>query len=110
MFNLEKDIPIGNSNKLTPFVGFGIGNSNISTPERKIVSERGGIKIIEPIKGGSTNKFIYQVSAGANYNLTDKVSAYNKVEMISTPKYSINNSKYKGDKEVSLKAGVKINF
>ena len=110
MFNLEKDIPIGNSNKLTPFVGFGIGNSNISTPDREIVSERGDTKIIEPIKGGSTNKFIYQVTAGANYNLTDNVSIYNEVEMLSTPSYSINKSNYKGDKEVSLRAGMKLKF
>ena len=110
MFNLEKDIPIGNSNKLTPFVGFGIGNSNISTPDRKIVSERGGTKIIEPIKGGSTNKVIYQVTAGANYNFTDNFTIYNKVEMLSTPSYSINKSNYKGDKEVSLRAGMKVKF
>jgi len=110
MFNLEKDIPIGNSNKLTPFVGFGIGNSNISTPDREIVSEIGDTKIIEPIKGGSTNKFIYQVTAGANYNLTDNVSIYNEVEMLSTPSYSINKSNYKGDKEVSLRAGMKLKF
>jgi len=110
MFNLEKDIPIGNSNKLTPFVGFGIGNSNISTPDREIVSERGDTKIIEPIKGGSTNKFIYQVTAGANYNLTDNVSIYNEVEMLSTPSYSINNSSYKASTEYSINAGVKINL
>ena len=101
-----KDIPIGK--KLTPYFGIGIGNSNITHPDKTITGTRGDDEYTETVKGGEVNNFVYNVKLGANYPVTDNVSVYSEASMLSIPSYTLNDASYKASKEYSINAGVKI--
>jgi opacity protein-like surface antigen len=105
---------ISTKSKFTPYVGGGLGYTNVSIPTQtgNATLSGGGITATQPVnvQGGSAGAFGYQAKAGVSYAASEKADVFLEGTYQGSTGVSVNTISYSPLNAFGLRAGVRFRF
>mgnify|MGYP001194655391 CR=1 FL=1 len=97
---------ITNETKFTPYIGIGLGTSNINMKEQTINS--GGATVI--LESASSSVFTYGIKGGVGYEIADNTSLYSEATYLNYASFKDGSDNYDSNNYFGITAGLRFNF
>ncbi len=97
---------ITNETKFTPYVGIGLGTSNVDIKEQTINS--GGTSLT--IDSASSSVFTYGIKGGVGYEIADNTSLYSEATYLNYASFKDGSDNYDSNNYFGITAGLRFNF
>ena len=95
-----------NETKFTPYVGIGLGTSNINIKEQLIQSG----SFVAKLNSTSKSVFTYGLKGGVGYKIADNTSLFSEATYLNYASFKDAGDNYDSNNYFGITAGLRFNF